>query len=228
MGKYLGISQDWKMVRHPVFWESIYVPADYEFYNTPAEREKFRKALSWTGEVSRVFSRQGEKPVALDVFAGAGILTIIYLHFGFEVIAIEKNVSLSSSLLKNVQKAGAVVYTDDNLNVLAKIESNHPKIKLIDLDPYDSCLPQIGEAVRILRNGFLFITAGDIYAGARFKSWQFTERRYGVRFNGNFEAYPVKVIYPYIAGEAKKLGKSAKLHDFFAFPTICRLCVEIS
>jgi len=227
MGKYSGGEGRLREIVHPFLARTIVVPADYKFHNTQAENMKFNTALIWGKGVINSLAGESAEPLAIDAFAGVGILTLAYLDMGFRTIAMERNASLAHALLENVRKEKATVHAGDNLEVLSQIRSCHPDIKLIDLDPYGSCVWQIREAARILKKGFLFVTCGDVYTGSRFKKWGFIKKRYGIDFSGTFQDYPMKVIYPFIQLEFQKLGKTAKLCGFFSFPTICRVCAEI-
>jgi len=228
LGKFLGNSSRLKRVKHPTLQRHLHVPSDYQFYNNPAEREKLERTKAWLLHLPVSPENGG---IVLDAFAGVGVLTTLYLHFGYQVIALEKNPLLVPALQRNVRvcsAATATVYEGDNLEVLQRHESNDPTVRLIDLDPYGSCVAQIQEAVRILRHGFLFVTSGDIYAGARFRSWGFTEKRYGIPFSGAWKDYPVEVLYPFIQRVCEVSGKTAELCDCFSFPTIARVCARIS
>lgn len=232
MGKFRGNSSELKEVIHPVLKKPIFVPFDFEFYGNGAEKEKFKRTVQWLGKVSDWSGGRSEGDTALDAFAGAGVLAMVYLDFGYKLIAIEENPVLFSALKKNTLgaakgKTRIGVHQRDNMDLLPKFRSDDSRIKIIDLDSYNSCVLQIRQAARILKSGFLFVTAGDIYAGARFKNWKFTKERYGIDFFGPPEDYPKNVIFQFIKDKFKRYGKQAELRDYFSFPTICRLCVQI-
>lgn len=255
MGKFAGVrtSMRKKQLIHPLLghkwcgldWaltRSIAAPYSFRFYANAAEREKWLRAVRWAKALPR---RIGEN-CAIDAFGGIGILAVLYGEIGFQVLAIEKNRLLAAALLINMIPQGAVgapwrlrisdhvfarwghiVRLGDNRDTLSKMPDSDPSVRLIDLDAYAGCAPQIKEAVRILRTGNLFVTAGDLVAGVRFKDWSYTARRYGVEFSGPREAYPEKVLFPFIEKEAASRGKSAELIDAFTFPTIARINIRI-
>ncbi|MBI2625060.1 MAG: RsmD family RNA methyltransferase [Candidatus Nealsonbacteria bacterium] len=232
MGKFqINDTEALKKVEHPLIKNrEFYIPESYRFYNNLAEKDKWQRTRVWLGRVIDTIYIRLHRDIVLDAFAGAGVLSAFYLLHGYQVIAIEKNPALALALKENVKSfiAPAAIFEEDNMGVLTLFENNDPRIKIIDLDPYGSCLPQIKEAARIIKSGFLFITCGDIYAGSRFKNWSFTKNRYGIEFSGPAKDYPVKVIYPFIQKEFQKRDKSTQLLDYFSFPTICRLFIAVS
>ena len=229
MAKYVGETNVLKTVAHPLFAREMLVPEDYKFYGNGAERAKFEKAYEWAGAYKR--SRRGSSRVCvLEPFAGAGVLSLIYSHFGFMTRGVEANSSLFRALEANLDedKTEHSLSNCDNSVFLSQMKSNDMGINIIDLDAYGSCVPQIVEAARILGRGLLFVTAGDIMAGARFKDWSFTKVRYGVDFYGDEQDYPREVLYAFVNREFRKRGKKTELLDRFAFRTMCRICVSVS
>ncbi len=232
MGKFTGNCLDLKKAEHPLLKKPLYLPVDYEFYQNGAEKEKFSRTFLWLSRINKRNLWSPAETIVLDAFAGAGGLAMIYLDFGYKLIAVEKNPFLFSALKKNIldaagEKRKEGIHPGDNMSFLPMFRNDDSKIGIIDLDSYNSSVPQIRQAARILKNGFLFVTAGDIYAGARFKNWRFAKARYGIDFSGPAEDYVEKVIFQFIKNEFKRYGKSVELRDWFSFPQICRLSVQV-
>lgn len=230
MGKYVGRSTGHKLVRHPVLGTDMAVPKDFKFFGNGAEKEKWERAARLAADFFKEISVDPGPKMVVDAFAGAGVLSLVYSAIGYRVIGMENNPSLFSALVCNFlagQKTGNNFFRADNMEILPKFSDNDPRISIIDLDSYSSCVSQIREAARILKNGLLFVTAGDIYAGARFKNWAFAKKRYGIGFSGPENDYPEKVVFEFARREFARRGKSAKLLDSFAFKTMCRICVRV-
>lgn len=227
MGKYRGDSILLKAVKHPLLDKQMFVPEDYEFFKL-AEEGKLQKAQKWLD----VFKNWGKEKIVLEAFAGAGILTMIYIDNGYKPFAIEKKHGLSEALKKNIE----LYFRDfpkmrclhaDNMDILPNVSSDSRYIKIIDLDSYSHCVPQIKQSARILKDGLLFATSGEIYRICRFKNYSFIKERYGMTFDGSYKDFPEAVLYEFIKKEFANRGKKTELFDMFIWPTICRLCIKV-
>lgn len=228
MGKYAGNSTKIGQTTHPLLGKPMFVPEDYEFFKQ-AEIGKLHSAQKWMRE----FKDFGDGRLVLEAFAGAGILTLVYLSEGYEPFVIEQQSGLVRALRKNLKRYSPTFEKDrcflaDNMTILPEVPSDNPDIKAVDLDCYNNCIPQIRESARILRKGLLFVSSGDILPICRFKKYGFIEKRYGISFKGSWRNFPKDVIYKFIRQTFREQNKKTELVGAFVWPTVCRLCVKIS
>lgn len=102
----------------------------------------------------------------IDAYAGTGLSTIEYARKGHRVIAIEERRKTFDCLKQNVEAFGLTnveLHRGDNLKYLKKCNTADESIGLIDLDPFKSPYEQIKESLRILKNGILPITSGEVF-----------------------------------------------------------------
>lgn len=228
MGKYTGNSVKIGTAIHPVLNKPMFVPEDYEFFRK-AEKGKLEHTQEWMRE----FQDFGGGKVILEAFAGAGILTMIYLDEGYEPLVVEQHDGLVRALRKNLKRYSPTpertrCFLADNMTILPGIPSDNPDIKAIDLDCYSHCVPQIRESARILRKGLLFVSSGEILPICRFKKYDFIEKRYGISFRGSWRNFPKDVIYKFVRQAFLEQGKKTEFVGAFVWPTVCRLCVRVN
>lgn len=227
MGKYTGGATALTRATHPRTGQQIYVPDDYEFFKQ-AERGKLTRAEEWLD----AYRHWGSGTRVLEAYAGAGLLTVIYLNHGYTPLAIEQKPGLVKALRKNVRRYHVGRGTPecvlaDNMSVLPQLPTNARGMRVIDLDSYGSCVPQIDEAARILSKGLLLVTSGEILTLCRFRRTDFIEKRYGFGFDGSWREFHERVVYRYVKQAFAKHDKKTELVDAFVWPTICRLCIKV-
>jgi tRNA G26 N,N-dimethylase Trm1 len=228
------------VVDHPFLKNhQMLIPKNYKFHNSKGEEQKFKTTYKLAKELAE--NQSNGSSIVIDAFAGAGALSMIYQSLGYGVIAIEKDEHRFYALTKNLGKQtkntpGTLIYRCNNNDVLSKRFADDPNVKIIDLDPYSDCAKQIVRASRILKEGLLFITTGDIRSVLQFRNPSFVSKRY---HNTNFkiksdqiteeiaENYIKKVLYKYIEREFEKQRKEIELIDYFWTIQMCRMCIKV-
>jgi len=228
MGKYLGHATVLKTMSHPLLGRRMYVPCDFEYFKQAPGGK-----LPSTQNCLREFRDSKDGTIALEAYAGSGVLTLIYLDEGYTPLLIEQEKGLVKALKKNINRyalnpRGVQCFHADNMIILPGIASNSRGIGVIDLDSYTSCIPQIKEAARILTRGLLFISSGEIRTVCRFKNTAFIKKRYDIVFNGPWRNFPQDVIYKFARQVFAARGKKIELVHTFVWPTVCRLCIRVN
>ncbi len=229
MGKYIGDSVGIRVAEHPFLKIPMFVPEDYTFFKQ-AEYGKLASASKWLGQFAH-WAPLRERGVVIEAYAGAGILSMIYLEAGYMPLGIEIKEGLTKALRKNFERypdSPSLALNLDNAAVLREMDTDCRITKIIDLDCYSHCIPQIQEAARILKRGLLFVSSGEAISICRFRKYFLAEKRYGISFSGpTYKDFPEKVMYEFIRREFAKRGKKAEFVEAVARPTLYRLCVKV-
>ncbi len=166
-----------------------------------------------------------KEKLVIDAFAGAGILTIIYALSGRKVYAIEKDPFVFRCLKKNIEIFGfknVRLFQEDNLKVLGDLKRSWDYVSLIDLDPYNECVRQTELSLKIIKNGILLTTSGEIMHYKRFTHERdIIRKRYGKNPKSLLD------IIPIFASWVKNQRKDARLRYFYVTKEIYRTVWEI-
>ena len=171
-------------------------------------------------EICKIFSK-GRKLRILDAFAGLGMLTDTYSIYASEVIAIEKDRTVFKTLEKKLGKRNNVkLYNNDNLCILEMLVEDAERFDIIDLDPFDNSFYQIPLATKLIKDGLMFITSGEVLALRR---GGMLKRYGGVLKSGDIDKLP-NVILGYIA---KYTIAPVRLLECYIGRTALRMYVKV-
>ncbi len=137
------------------------------------EKQKYSMNERWI----RLAQKNKKKLRVLDGYAGTGKSTEIYAKHASEVIACEIKKEKFVRLLKrfgaektnekevkiDFNGAKIVLINDDVRRVMFRMLGNSTKpFDFIDLDPCGSCFDVIPNAIKLIDNGFLAVTYGEL------------------------------------------------------------------
>lgn len=161
------------------------------------------------------------KLYVLDAFAGIGVMTEIYSRYG-DVYAIEKERKVYRELKKRFRnKKNVTVVYGDNLVVMNNLVKKGVRFNIIDLDPFYNCYHQIPIAVKLIEQGLIFITSGEIYSIRRGKGL----KRYGEKLVGGDGV--VKLPYVITNYVQRFTQKKVKLLECYIWENVIRLYLGI-
>jgi len=215
-------------VRHPILEKTIFVPKGFRYYKQAKEGK-----LPSTQMCLQEFGQVDDGTIVLEPYAGVGILTLVYIEAGYTPFLIEQEEQLVTALQRNIAEhapdASLVeCFHADNMTILPSIASDDPNVGVIDLDSYTYATSQIQEAARILKQGLLFVSSGEVLPMCRFKQFDFVKKRYGIDFQGPWRNFSEEVLYRFIEETFQEYGKSTELLHTFTWPTVCRLCIRVN
>ncbi len=171
-------------------------------------------------EINKVIAENELEPssTVIDAFSGAGFTSYLWAKRAGNVYCIEKDKDTFACLQSNLQGFSNVeMFNENNVNRLRRLEQCAP-FKLIDLDPWSNFHEQLPLVPKLMKDGILLLTNGELFHMMRFAS----SKKYGdcKKYKGgqNYYKWVEEILLPHIISVTGCL-----IWYYYVFPTSVRI-----
>lgn len=126
-------------------------------YNSRYATEKYEKNSEW---IEMIDDRNRGKLSVFDAYAGDGTSSTIYREYADQIVACEVEKNIYKNLESTISKHETVF--DDCINELMRRNIDQDTFTYIDLDPFGTPFDAVPLAIKLIKNGYMAVTYGDI------------------------------------------------------------------